>query len=107
MATTVYSEEDLKLQDGTEVTLRPLNIKQLRKFMAVIEKMSETKSELEGFDVMLDAAAVCLEKAAPDLVKDRDALEEALDIPTINKILEVCGGVNLGGSDSPNLPAVE
>jgi hypothetical protein len=43
-----------------------------------------------------------LEAQLPDLVKDRDKLEDALDVPTINRILEVCGGIKL---DDPNLVA--
>jgi hypothetical protein len=36
------------------------------------------------------------------LVADKDKLEDALDMPTINRILEVCGGIKL---DDPNLLA--
>jgi hypothetical protein len=38
----------------------------------------------------------------PDLAGNREALEEALDVPTIWKIIEVCGGIKLG---DPNLIA--
>jgi len=44
----------------------------------------------------------CTRKTATRLVADRDALEDALDVPTINRILEVCGGIKL---DDPNLTA--
>jgi hypothetical protein len=95
LAKTVYNVESLTLQDGTEVEVRPLNIKQLRKFMEIIEKMKDAETEMAGFEVLVDACAVCLSNAAPDLVADRDKLEEALDIPTINRILEVCGGIKM------------
>jgi hypothetical protein len=45
---------------------------------------------------------VALEKQLPDLVKDIDAFEDTLDVPTINRILEVCGGIKM---DDPNLLA--
>jgi hypothetical protein len=36
------------------------------------------------------------------LVADREAFEDAIDVPTMNRILEVCGGIKL---DDPNLLA--
>jgi len=53
-------------------------------------------------DLLIDACAVALEKQLPDLVADRDAFEDVLDVPTINRILEVCGGIKM---DDPNLLA--
>jgi hypothetical protein len=54
----------------------------------------------DNLSFLIEATKVCLEKQLPDLVKDDDAFEEALDIPTIWKILEVAAGISLGG---PNL----
>ena len=102
MATTVYDVEEVTLQNGSKVTLKPLTIKQLRKFMQVINKTAESNTEDETLSVLIDACAVALEKQLPDLVSDRDALEDALDVPTINRILEVCGGIKM---DDPNLLA--
>ena len=102
MATTVYNVEEIELQNGAKVKLKPLTIKELRKFMAAVQKTAETKSEDETLTILIDACAVALEKQLPDLVQDRDALEDALDVPTINRILEVCGGIKL---DDPNLLA--
>jgi hypothetical protein len=102
LATTVYDVEEITLQNGAKVTLKPLTIKELRKFMSVIQKTSEITSEDETLTILIDACAVALERQQPDLVKDRDALEDALDVPTINRILEVCGGIKM---DDPNLLA--
>lgn len=108
MATTVYSTEQIALQDGTQVTLRPLPIKSLRKFMTEWEKFSEVKSEDEGFDVFVACAGRGLErdeaikKKIESLYENeemtdeyREYLEDVLDIETIYKILEVCGGLKL------------
>lgn len=114
MATTVYEVLDLELQDGTEVKVRPLDLKRLRKVMKVIEDMNSSTSDEEGKDsggpvsdndednltFLIAATKICLEKQVPDLVKDDDKFEEALDIPTIWKILEVAAGISMGG---PNL----
>lgn len=102
MATTVYDVEEIQLQNGDTVKLQPLTIKALRKFMAAIQKTSDVTTEDETLDVLIDACAVALEKQLPDLVADRDKLEDALDVPTINRILEVCGGIKM---DDPNLLA--
>ena len=102
MATKVYDVEEIELQDGSKVKLKPLSIKELRKFMEAIKKTAEVSTEEETLNILIDACAVALEKQLPDLVKDRDALEDALDVPTINRILEVCGGIKM---DDPNLLA--
>ena len=102
MATTIYSVEEIKLQNGATVQLKPLSIKELRKFMTVIQKTATATDQTESLDILIDACAVALEKQQPELVKDRDAFEDALDIPTINRILEVCGGIKMD-DDSANL----
>jgi hypothetical protein len=102
LASTVYDVEEIQLQNGENVKLKPLSIKELRKFMVAIQKTADIKSEEETLTVLIDACAVALEKQLPDLVKDRDAFEDALDVPTINRILEVCGGIKM---DDPNLLA--
>ena len=102
MATTVYSVEEITLQDVSNVKLKPLSIKELREFMLALQGAADSTSETETLNVLIDAVAVALKKQLPDLVADRDALEDALDVPTINRILEVCGGIKM---DDPNLLA--
>jgi hypothetical protein len=102
LANTVYDVEEITLQNGATVQLKPLTIKELRKFMAAISKTGEAQTEDETLTILIDACAVALEKQLPELVKDRDAFEDVLDVPTINRILEVCGGIKM---DDPNLLA--
>jgi hypothetical protein len=102
LATTVYNVEEIQLQNGQTAKLKPLSIKELRKFMIAIQKTADVKTEDETLTILIDACAIALEKQLPDLVKDREALEDALDVPTMNRILEVCGGIKL---DDPNLLA--
>lgn len=115
MATTVYTTEEVTLQDGKSVTLRPLNIKGLRKFMAKMQEFTKVENEDDGLDVLLDAAAICLLRERPDFwVEDKfevdgkpvggysEAAEDSLDMPTVYTILDVCGGVKL---NDPNLIA--
>jgi hypothetical protein len=102
LATTVYDIEEIVLQDGSKLTLKPLSIKDLRSFMQTIEKTKDSVTEDDTLNVLIDACVIAMAKQLPDLVADRDKLEDALDMPTITKILEVCGGIKL---DDPNLLA--
>ena len=102
MANTVYSVEEITLQDGSTAKLKPLSIKELREFMIALQGAADSTTETETLNVLIDAVAVALKKQLPELVADRDALEDALDVPTINRILEVCGGIKM---DDPNLLA--
>lgn len=95
MATTVYNVEEIELQDGTVVKLKPLSITQLRKFMTVINKASQLQNDEEGFDVLVEACGIALSTQIPDLIANKEAFESALDVPTINKIIEVCGGIKM------------
>lgn len=101
MATAVYEIFDIVLQDGTEVQVKPVDLKRLRKVMKVIEDMNkdagdESDDEADNLSFLINATKICLEKQAPDLVKDDEAFEEALDLPTMWKVLEVSAGISMG-----------
>jgi hypothetical protein len=101
LATTVYDIVEIELADGTTITLKPLPIKQLRKFMTIIQGMdAENSSEQEAMDFFIKAAMVCLEKTRPELASDKDKFEDLIEVPTMMKILEIAGGLKL---TDPNL----
>jgi hypothetical protein len=132
LATTVYTVEEVELQDGRIALLRPLVVKRLRRFMKMMAEMGTTDDEEVIEDIMLNCAAFCISKEHPqywdvnkhngsypdpDYVKvgaenedipkiDRmkggytEEFEEAADMPTVTKIIEVCGGINFS---DPNL----
>lgn len=102
MATQLYDTVEIELQDGRKATLKPLPINRLRKFMKVVTKLDEVKTEEQAIDIFIEACAIALSKSLPELSENKEALEEALDVPTIWKIMEVCGGIKLG---DPNLIA--
>jgi len=122
MATAVYEEVDISLQDNTEVTLKPLPIGQLRRFMKAWKEMAhlegtDDEKEEQSYTIFVSCAGIALEnqfkalekftetrgKLKDPLTKDyREYLEEVLDIDTIYKIMEVCGGLKL---NDPNLLA--
>jgi len=63
--------------------------------MKEFDKLSEADTEDKSMDVIVSLAGLLIEKQAPELVSDRDRLEDALDMETAYKIIEVCGGVKL------------
>lgn len=63
---------------------------------------TEKRQEGSGIERLVDAASICLENKLPELCANRELLEDALDMPTIYKIIELCGGIKL---DDPNLVA--
>jgi hypothetical protein len=102
LATVIYDVLEIELGDGSSLTLKPLPIKQLRKFMEIIKEMDlpENESEDAAMDVFIKAAMVCLEVSKPELSKDKDKFEELIEVPTMMKILEIAGGLKL---TDPNL----
>lgn len=109
IATQVWQAETFVLQDGTEVTIKPLNIKRLRLFMQIISQLGETEKtvgkekvalsveerEEKFLQTIFEAALIPIAQADKELSENKDKLEEILDVPTIHKILEVAGNVKL------------
>jgi hypothetical protein len=111
LAKEVASVEEIKLLDGTEVTLRPCSIKVLKKFMKVFKKMEQLEEvdQEQIMDILVEASAVALQKQLPDVTKfvddedeSREEYEEMVDMDIVNKVNEVCGGIKF---DDPNLLA--
>ena len=102
MATSIYDTVEIELENGETLVLKPLPIKGLKKFMSVIKEMDSDKIETEddAMDIFIKAAMVCLERIKPELSSDKEAFEESVNVPTMMKILEVCGGLKL---NDPNL----
>jgi|SRR5690606_11322013 len=118
MATKIYKEKEIQLQDGTAVTLRPMPIGRLRRFMKVWEGFDNVNDNEPdgGLDIFVACSGIALEKELADqfdgktkgdgddvLSADyREYLEDVLDMDTIYEIMEICGGMKL---NDPNLLA--
>jgi hypothetical protein len=102
LATTVYDVVEIELADGSNISLKPLPIKQLKKFMTVIRSIDadEDATEDDAMDTFIKAAMICLEIFKPELSQDIEKFEAVIEVPTMMKILEVCGGLKL---TDPNL----
>ena len=132
MATAVVTEEKITLADGSEETIRPLVISKLRKFMDIwssyqdeISKLIDPKVDENGeiaeedaekytdkylqnlsFEVQLRLVAICLDNLRKDNERDKafqSRIEDLIDLPTLHRILKVCGGLSLGDEADPNL----
>lgn len=95
MANSINNAEQIVLQDGTKVAMKPLNIKNLRKFMEVVKKFEKIKDDADGIDLMLEASQIALMAIDAEKFADMEYLEEVLDISIISKIMEVAGGVDI------------
>jgi len=71
---------DILFADGKTRTIKPLTIRNLRKFMKVVKDL-KTDDTLEDadIDVMVEAASIALLAVDPALAANTEALEDALD----------------------------
>ena len=105
MATTVYQPVDVELFSGKVITLRPLKLSLLRKFMKEFDGLSKVADDNDkSLTAMIKCVAIAMQQYDEELAKDTAALEDELDLPTIYKIIEVASGIKMDDSD-PNLVA--
>lgn len=94
----VRKGKEITFADDEVRIIRPLTIKLLRKYVKVINSIEEKDiSDLnsisdEDLDLMIDAAAIILEKVDPALANDRERLEDALDLGIFNEMMTVAMG---------------
>jgi uncharacterized protein (UPF0335 family) len=83
-------------EDGDTREVKPLTIKQLRRFVVAIEGLDTEKANLssEDIDRMTEAVSIALEKADPELSQDRERLEDVLTIQLFNEILAAAMGAD-------------
>jgi len=105
MATTVYQSVDVELFSGKVITLRPLKLSLLRKFMKEFDGLGGVADDNDkSLTKMVDCVAIAMQQYDADLASDKEALEDELDLPTIYRIIEVASGIKMDDSD-PNLVA--
>jgi hypothetical protein len=94
MATTVHEAHVIKLLDGTEITLKPLKISLLRKFMKKFEGIASVVDDNEkSIDLLMECVVIAMEQYAAGLNVDLTNLEENIDLPTVYKVVEVASGI--------------
>jgi len=97
MANTVYEVVNIQLSNGVEIEIRPLTIKNLKKFTTVIKKLSEAdlEDETAAMDIFVEAGMICMQQFNPELAQDKEIFEDVIEVPTLMKILEVAGGLKI------------
>lgn len=91
----IHAGVEVIFADGKKRVIKPLTIRQLRKFMKVANEMKVTEEGNmtdEDIDNMIDSAAIALAGTDPDLAADRDALEDILDLKSYSALMSAAMG---------------
>lgn len=96
MANSLFTGTEVEFSDGKKRLIKPLTIRQLRKFVKLVDGLDANMTALsdEDIDKMLDAAAVIVEKSDPKLAENREALEDAVDIVVFNALVSIAMGTD-------------
>jgi hypothetical protein len=84
---------EILFADGKKRVIRPLTIRNLRKFMKVVKDLkTDDNLEDKDIDVMVEAAGIALLSVDPDLAEDTEALEDALDLRCFGELMNAAMG---------------
>lgn len=96
MATTVNEAKEVKLMDGTTISVRPLKISLLKTFMTEFEKIAEVSTDnAKSMDVLMKCVQIAMKQYDPELAGDIKKLEDILDLPTVYMIVEEASGIKM------------
>jgi hypothetical protein len=68
-------------------TIYPVSLRQLRSLNIVMKDMNESTDDEKSVDLMVQAAAIILEKIEPELAADHETLEDLIDIKSFNQLV--------------------
>lgn len=95
MATKIFETEDLTLDDGNTVEMRPLKISSLRKFMKKFAELSAAEEDNDkSFDVLVACAAIAFEQWNKELA-NKKWVEDNLDLNDLYDVIRVASGIDL------------
>lgn len=97
MATEIYNSGTVQLSDGRELYITPLKIKYLREFMVAFQDIKATSGDDESISVLVDCVRIAMKQYSPELKTSED-VENAMDMPTLYKILKLSAGISIDGS---------
>ena len=91
----IHEGKAIVFADGKTRVVKPLTIRQLRKFMKITNQL-QAKSEADmtddDIDTMVEAASIALAKVDPELSEDLDALEDILDLKCFAELMAAAMG---------------
>lgn len=95
MPSSVYETENLTLEDNTVISMKPLKIANLRKFMAEFAKLEKAGNDNDkSFNILGDCVVICLSQwVKEDLTKEW--IEDNLDINNYYDIIRVASGIDM------------
>jgi hypothetical protein len=88
---------DIVFADGEKRKVRPLTIRQMRRFMKAVKDLGDfdgTTMDDDQIDKMIEAAAIALEKEYPDIAADKDALEDIIDMKSFGILMTAAMGAD-------------
>jgi len=90
---------EIVFADGNKRVIKPLTIRQLRKFMKVANELKTDDEAMTDADIdrMVEAASIALAKVDPDLAGDPEGLEDILDLRCFGELMSAAMG---GGPNS-------
>lgn len=99
MATKVYEEHPITLVDGTILLISPLKIKYLHQVMETFTSVKKAKNDLEAIAIMSECTRIVMKQFCPQLSNSIEELEDAIDLPTIYKVLDYAAGIKINAND--------
>jgi phosphate uptake regulator len=96
VANSLFVGTEIEFADGKKRLIKPLTIRQLRKFVKLVDGLDANMTSLsdEDIDKMLEAAAVIIEKSDAKLAEDKESLEDAVDIVVFNALVSIAMGTD-------------
>jgi hypothetical protein len=84
---------EILFADGKKRVVRPLTIRNLRKFMKVVKDLkTDDNLEDKDIDVMVEAAGIALTAVDPALAANTELLEDALDLRCFGELMSAAMG---------------
>lgn len=99
MATKIYNTKEISLFDGTKIEASPLKIKYLREFMDVFSTIKNSQSDDESITILTECVRICMKQYYPKISNSIEEVEDNLDMPTMNEILDIAAGVKINGDN--------
>lgn len=89
----ILAGKEITFADGKTRTIKPLTIRNLRKFMAVVKdlKTEDTLSDAD-IDIMVEAAGIALATVDPELGNNKEKLEDVLDLRSFGELMSAAMG---------------
>jgi hypothetical protein len=69
--------------------------------MSKFEKVADVAEDNEkSMALLMECVQIAMEQFNPELAKDKDKLEDILDLPTVYEIIEAASGVKLSDANA-------